>query len=907
MEHRTRGTSGGPGLAPLPAAGVRPADAEALALELELDTRVTQHRITVSEPGPVSNFAETQLALLEGRAPPGPIGPDAVLELRIQQAKFETQTLRNSFRQLAADGPSGPELLERYRVAMEGYDALLREGLATESSEVLRLHHQEELRFTTRSLEQLRAGPEVEHHPNYQIKRSVIPTMGEVESPAPLTRSQAMSNSLVSGAGRVFGGAIVLHSIEGMADLWEDFEGGTLDPLEGLVGGAHAVQGLRVGVTMARGNHVGRRGFWFLLALEVADVASQDYDSEEAWLQATLSAGARAVMTAILMELGGLIIRAGLMIPHPAGLLVVAIGLGLVFLADPLLEALGVYDLIERWTSFEPNEVTGAHQELRDLLDAYSSVIGARQLVDRGQQSLSGPRIDQPLQDAACRDIELYFAGIIYREHALLEAFEAAYEAARDDHVGLIELDALRVRYLRLQDQALHQDDGGTTNNPAPREVFDPQRLSNLARRRATATFAGIDRDLLPMDGMTASEVREMEQWEDLEDELDEYESELDEDSEEDVDWDDVDENHRKIDRMLRHIDYRMHPARYQAGRTEALISPDSEAGQAYLGKLLHARGRFAALEEKAARFLGASVRVPTLLGPWEIVDVRPSATLQRLEGMIRAHEEAFNSAPGLVGGGWARDLHQSSTRLAEYRETAQGVPLYMEGLERLQVAERLMLAMRGDAARALEGQEGERTHQDRLRLYELGSEVERRIRFRRDSGYLFMHEVDQSIARVRTQDEVPGLARLLGQASDVVPLTPDEEFALEEGGYTSQVADESSVPLRTTADQLERLPSLQLPVSGVIPNVWKVGGGIPGNGSIRSMTGVEIRTSQNLIVGEVERSEAWSDSRLAFDYVDVLPLNASAMRFWQGHYGNLEAQTVLSSSLHPVAVEDLR
>jgi hypothetical protein len=544
---------------------------------------------------------------------------------------------------------------------------------------------------------------------------------------------------------------------------------------------------------------------------------------------------------------------------------------------------------------------------LRDLLDAYTEVIGARQLRDRGQFSLPGPRVDSALQDAAGRDVDVYYFGILRKEYELLQAFEGAYEAARDDHVGLIELDALRVRYLGLQDMALHQDDGASVDNPTPAQVFDPQRLANLARRRATATFAGIDRDVLPMDGMTAAEVRDMEQWEDLEDELDEYASELDESSEEDVEWDDVDENHRKIDRMLRHIDYRLHPARYGAGRTEALISPDSAAGRAYLSELMEARIRFAVLEEKAARFLGVHVQVSTLLGVCRIVDVRPSATLQRLEGMIRVHVETLATAPGLVGGGWARDLYQSSSRLAEYQETALDVPRYMEGLQRLQVAERMMLAMRGDAARALEGQEGDEAHRDLLRLYELGSHVDRQIRLRQEGGYLFMHEVDEGIARVRGQDEVPGLAQLLSQARDVVPLTNAEEQALEEAPYTSRLADESAVPLRTTSDQLERMPSLQIPASGAIPHVWKIGGGVPGNGFITTMTSLVVQESQNYIVGEIERREAWSGFRLAFDYVQVLPLNSAALRFWQSHYGNLEARTVLSTSLHPVTVEELR
>ena len=140
---------------------------------------------------------------------------------------------------------------------------------------------------------------------------------------------------------------------------------------------------------------------------------------------------------------------AGQMMMETGNPYVVAAGFGIMFLTEPIMEALdalGLFDAIERWTSFLPAEVTRANQHLRDLMKEYHGILGAMQLAGRTDEGLKqlGAGDPEALRSSANLDMETYRQRAVSKEQELLAAFDGGYLQAQGDFAGLYELDSLR-------------------------------------------------------------------------------------------------------------------------------------------------------------------------------------------------------------------------------------------------------------------------------------------------------------------------------------------------------------------------------------------------------------------------------------------------------------------------------
>src|SRR5262249_43596516 len=174
---------------------------------------------------------------------------------------------------------------------------------------------------------------------------------------------------------------------------------------------------------------------------------------------------------------------------------VVAAGFGIMFLTGPimsLLDAVGVFDAVERAAAFLPSEVTEANQRLRELVGQYQAILGAIELASRSDSELSAIGVHDPaaMRASSGQDVAEYRSRALSKEREVLTAFEWGYQRARTDYAGLYELDTLRSTFLNLR-QRVHEGDTAR---------------GDRSRERALGVFGRID-ERLSMDQFTADDV----------------------------------------------------------------------------------------------------------------------------------------------------------------------------------------------------------------------------------------------------------------------------------------------------------------------------------------------------------------------------------------------------------------
>jgi hypothetical protein len=929
---RSTGEGAGQPALPEPGTTYRPGGEATESHQRLVEALMAEHGIPASIAGETSHFTDTALAIMEQQPFEGEVTAESTLDARIHHAKSRVDAAALELQTGGAGRPTSQSSINRYQLALEHYHSLLAEATPM-APPGTRETYQTELEFVERSLLTLRSEGRLTRHPGYTSEQRIIP----LGIPGPASLGQRAGHAIASGAGRAFGAAMLYHTITATDELWQDWDQDTLAPLRDLVGTVRTAQGLRLGLRMVQGQSVGRRGFWFLMALEVAEVALRDYDTERERWQATMHAGAHAAMTAALMEFGSLVVQAGLRIRHPvAGPAIVAVGLGLVFVADPLLDALGVYDLIERWTSFEPSEVTGAFQDLRDMLENFEIAVGARQLRVRKERGTPGPEISEDVAEAARRDIEREIFRIRWQEHGLMNAFREAYRTARTDHAGLVELDRLRDRFLRLHNMAYYgEDEMHEEVRPEPRrpvagpaQYYMPQdpatlptaySVSRYARQQVRAGFESID-EMMSMETMTAGQIQEMDQWEDISDHLEDLSRLLEGAGWVETSggarylrnpsgsWEEINQKNNELERMFTNVEYRLEPQRYGSPLRQPMLPP-GPARDEYMRLRDSYRRRFVLLQEIMLRAMGSDVAIE-IEQPGFRARLDAQASLIRLESAINQHITILQDMGVFIIGGTEGLTNSYQLRLHQHHPMGHGSDLF-----RLHLVERAMLAVRSDAARAVQDETGDRAHSLRMRLIELGAEADAQIERRRRRGFFFPDETAGELARFRSSENTL-LAAILGQG-EAAPFSQFEEMALSEGGFTSNQAGEESIPLTTPHDQLERIPTIDLQAEGHIGGIFRLHGPVPGTHWYSGLESDRSDRSQNLIVGEIERSPVFESigcghsdlppCRKIYDRVEVIPLNPAAIRYWFSRWGHTDSMTFHSDGLEHVSMRMLR
>ena len=365
------------------------------------------------------------------------------------------------------------------------------------------------------------------------------------------TRGHAAIERGMHEGGRVLGSFMVYQSFAAEADLIDRLAHGEANPLEGIAGTAHNVQGISVGIRMMRGIPVRGGAFVVLGILDVTQTAASDNPADEAyWAELTYSV-IRNTLQIACFYLGSAVIAAA---PEtgPFAPLVALVGLAIMFLADPLLELIGLRDVLNRAFAFEPGDVWDVGAELPELIAQYRVVAGALELMGRRDEELAALGVLADPADVRARARETRDATLAEAhelEEDILEELDEGFEAAETGHVGLMALDYWRREYTQLRWRA----HGGTVD-----EAF----MERMRAMEASTSMRGLDAD----------SVRELDLWDDMDAQMGEVESELDPWGS--MDWAELSVEVGNLERIFRNARYRLDPASFGELRTRPLLEP---------------------------------------------------------------------------------------------------------------------------------------------------------------------------------------------------------------------------------------------------------------------------------------------------------------------------------------------
>lgn len=908
---------------PAPAAGTGPAEpaaAEAAALRAEL---VAFDRPVV---GRLGTFSDVAVVILGGDIP-----AEARAELR---ALEEVRQLESQLAgEKAATAP--PEVRARYAAALEQKRNIVRRRLAdankqgpeaAEERKVLR----DELKVLDGEVEAaLRASGATGQTADVFKRRLPNGKLVETRVEVP-KRPSAFTRGVQSGAdlfGRGLGAVMVYQLVKGEAELEERYQKGEANLLEFAAGTAHNVYGMTIGARMVGAVHVGPGEFVILAALDIAQTAFRDYDTTAQRNTAIAYSVIRNALSLGLMTVGQFLIQTG----HPVGIIV---GLGVMFLADPILEKLGVYEWLERKFEFLPDEVVAVTQKLRKLMDEYRVIVGALEIAKRDDQQLTsvGAKVPEDARKAARAIIASRREDARRKESELLTAFLLGYKEAKDSYGGLPELDQYRAEFLKLMIQAQGEE--------APRKKSD-EELGDIGlrvvgeawgfgdteglttRERADAIFWGIEKSM-SLEKMSSEQVAEMSQWKKMDDWMDKVRGELAGTEPEKIDWKWLAEKVGELDQMFNSARYRLRPGDYGAERTVPLLPEKSTARYFYEQELMKREKRFLYLRESLAESAagkehpaqpGALDKLAAKLNPWahafpssepDVYPVTLEATLASAEAAIAAYRKAIDQQPALgnnlTAEGVARHSWEAGTA---YPIFVNNNDAYKSGLFRMKTLE---LAMRTSVGQALTlGQDGSVTATDdqRHRLQRLPIEARKVSELRsEEKGFLFLDEAQGRIPAIRAKENVQ-LASLLGQPKDVSPLTPYEQDAATKG-------DLEDMNLTTITNRLARIAQLRFPTPEEVKQgktnvegIYKVVGEYDYTDLfVVRFGGTEVEDSDNVLVGFVrEGGETTSGQYGHASMWFVTPLNAAAVNL----FGGTGEKRLLRNLLNPATVDDIR
>lgn len=373
--------------------------------------------------------------------------------------------------------------------------------------------------------------------------------------------------------GRGMGAVMVIHSVEELGDVARDVALGDANIPEAMLRVAHSAYGMHIGVRMARttysqltagtGGKVYGWEFGIMAVIEIGAAVAADYKTSEERNAAILGTAIHSSVNLLCMYVGQAIMNlSAKFLHHPiAKLAGMGIGLAIMMAGERIISFLGLDDDVERWTSFPPGEVTDVNRKIHSVLNDYKIIIGSQQLQNRSPSELSelGVQFSSSARLAASSTGDDYAQAVQSKESELTRLFEDAYDRTRGSFAGIQMLDQQAAEFLRLRGLAMEGRD-------------DPGRADLDQRWRAMD-------QRLDLSGATAETIKNMEQWNDLEEKMTELANAV---TAKKVDLDDVFENLDEAQLMIENARYRLDPRRGGVYRTTPLIPPGTEAHRVY-------------------------------------------------------------------------------------------------------------------------------------------------------------------------------------------------------------------------------------------------------------------------------------------------------------------------------------
>ena len=576
----------------------------------------------------------------------------------------------------------------------------------------------------------------------------------------PMGRVGRGAQLLLEHSSRPLGAFMVVCTIRSQENLEERIRSGHAGAAEQLVGLTHNAYGMSVGIRMFNVVKVSPYEFVVLAVMDVAQTALADYPTPEQRMASTLGSTVRNGVNLGLMFASMALARTG----HPVLALA---SFALMFGVDPLLRAIGFYDALDRWFAFEPNDIYYVGQSpLRDLLEEYRIAIGAMELSSREQSQLrrSGMAITRETEEDINDAFTIHRSEALRLERDLVEAFDDAYDEASTSYVGLAELDRLRFRFLDLRSTVASGE-------------------ADTNRDYLQTTFADIDRSI-SISGFTPEQVRDMDQWNEMDTVLTYLESEIYDDVypsdlafmtffaghdysydiiQSEIDWDDVALYQARLNSMFRNARYRLNPALETADmhRTNPLLEPGDPGYRTYVGLLEEREARFrTALTEMTQGRTSPANRTT----PDSSVSLAGSF-LEQYAGLVAQ----VNPVPA------ESSIERSRSRYRFYIDSHDD---YESTLERMQALEAILTGLFQQNRYALFSSED--PSQDRAdELRERLQQFQQHISDRRNRGYIYISEISSHISEEHAQED-RRLIDLLAEENQMPAFSANEIAALQ-------------------------------------------------------------------------------------------------------------------------------
>lgn len=736
---------------------------------------------------------------------------------------------------LAADSMSGRvelvvhlgELSRKLEQYAEKAPAGTKELLKVEVSEIIG----EIKRYTAPSSEQ--SGGVSSHTTadgRYGVKQSFRVEGDGARSGADLVRWGADKTT------RPLGALMVFTQFEHLDKTMKGIKEGEITVPEALLGTASSVYGITIGVRMLQKVHVGMGSFAILAVLDILETGVQSYDSPEARKAAITSAILRNGLQLGLGVVGTRMMMSGNVYLAAAGFL-------LQFIVDPVLNALGVYDWIERKWDFLPDDVKKVEQKLRKLVQEYYVIVGLIELSKRhsGENAPSTERERDALAEVK-EELDEYRWKALSKERDVLAAFSDGYREAERSYAGLIELDTMRAQFIELQYRA-HSGDPDVA----------------VSRKQASDAFARIE-STLGDEAWTEEQVNALPQWRELSSQISELSSLL---SSASPDWDDVLEREKRLSQVLQNARYRVAPES-RGMRSAPVLHP--KARTAYEGWLNPFQEEADELHDLAIRKMNPFLTV--LPDAKEAYTDPPSeVAVFRAELAFGAYERELANAGKLTTFAVERLKNNSADAATAYPEYVDKHEDYKAALTRLELAEMLLLAalerVRETSAEILAQPE---CTVDSGRIQSLDERARAAIESRTNRGIWFKRESKARVQQIRAVENLEMAARL-GETG-VLALSYPEQVAIHEVDLPYSTGG-------TISDRLNAIPEL----SRRGPDGYMIG--------VYRYVGWNAPASKNILVGNLKRTE---DLTTLFSDADVethlyIPLNDAAVDFFSGKY----------------------
>lgn len=758
----------------------------------------------------------------------------------------------------------------------------------------------DELTTTTAKLEKLGAAES-----QTQFKRDVesgilaeqeiIVLKPPTEQPKP-SKGVETTGQVLEGFGRGMGVVMVVTTVRGQVDLIERLKNKKANLQEGVLGTVHNVAAGVVAVRMVRGMHVGLGAMAALAVLDIATVASRDYNTEE---ERNIEIAYSAISNSInlgLMAAGMAIAR----IPHPVTMIA---GTLIAFAGPWILEKLGVHAWLERKLEFNPASVTQVKQTLRDLMVKYKTIIGSIELskrtADASDSAVVGDRAAMKAEALKTVHDQRLEAAKLERE--IMDEFDTAYQDARVEHSGLKDLDTYRAWFMSLRFRAglddttvldqleqenikAHADPDDPNKAPPPRLILIPDEVDSR--------FAEMDRKLQinVMATDTPDNIDAMKLWDKLDSELDDLQEIVD-NSKDDEYEKKYSEHQRKVQAIIDNAYYRLDPRGQGTYRSKPLIQ-ETPVRDMYLQKLQEKQARYLRIQH--VHVVNLRARTGTELAGPDLIDADKSlptvgidAVMQMLENALSSYgseiESGENPSPEL-----AKSIVTDSAGAANYRTFIMTHPGFAAKLKRLQVDSEVvdslfdqakyMIAAGTDAAE-------QKKQRERYNKAELNRRVVESVRMDK-LGIYFDSELD-AISSAALKREIEKVAPLFGDQAKIRPLSEEELTALIKHEEYGGPGVNFLPPLATRLSKIEG--GLGVDRYGNINNIFRLTGAVdlmvPGGVIHRTFPWPIATSEMNALVGGVRSAGRRVDMNgVESDWMTIVPLNDAAIRFCGGY-----------------------